>query len=68
MSDMTNDRGHLNGIAKSIGICPDCREKATEKELAFAAEWMRLRGAAYHEQVAHDSRAAIAKRKKENQG
>jgi hypothetical protein len=53
MSDMTNDRGHLNGIAKSIGICPDCREKATEKELAFAAEWMRLRGAAYHEQVAH---------------
>lgn len=56
MADMTKDLGHLNGIARSIGIRPECREMATDEELDFAAEWMRLRGNAYREQVEFDRR------------
>lgn len=62
MADMTKDLGHLNGLARTLGIRPKCRQMATEDELAFVAEWMRLRTAAYLEEVAHDAQDGGARR------
>ena len=54
MVDMTQDKGHLNGLCRALGIRPECREKATDREIRFARIWMRLRAQAYREQVEHE--------------
>ena len=59
MTIAAESKGHLNSIARNIGIRPDCRDTATDEELACAREWMRLRAAAYREQVEHNRRAAL---------
>lgn len=54
MTDMTKDRGHLNGLAGSLGVRPKCREIATAEELELAEKWMILRDNAYREECAND--------------
>lgn len=60
-NEAINDFGHLNGLARSLGIRPECRELATADEIAFCAEWMRRRSAAYLEQCIHDESKAEGK-------
>lgn len=50
---------HHRALAKSIGVTPKHRE-ATSEEEAFAKQWMRLRGNAYREHMAHTMPHAAA--------